>query len=188
MSRVGIGKQYLVFLMGTPITAILLLCSSPARKWGALVACLGVATYQVFWTAPASARIVADADADLAVYSRNSGQVGIEVIRRCFSEPLQIMHSELGIPGVLFPESRILDFTGLANPAVAQSRFDFEQLCETSRPEFIFRPHVTHQRLNRELDHSACLAQNYVRVRAPRYSSCPLHVRRDLLAKFEACR
>jgi hypothetical protein len=187
LGRFGLGHQYLDYFAVTAVVGILLLCSSRVRRWAVPAASIGILGYQVMSTVPPVAGVVSDAESDLAVYANNSGQVGIDVILRCFKEPVQIMHSELGIPGVLFPESRILDFTGLANPAVVHETFDFEQVCETARPEFIFRPHPTHQRLNRELDSSPCLAKNYTRVRSRKYTSCPLHVRKDLMPQFLAC-
>jgi hypothetical protein len=179
--------HYLVCLAGTPAVGFMRLFSTRAPWLGAVGATLGLSAYQIASTAPAVVGIVSDAAADFADYSKNSGAVGVDRILRCFEEPLQLMHSELGIVGVLFPESRIVDFTGLANPAVANDTFDFEQFCATARPEFIFRPHVTHERLNRELDSSHCLAENYSAVPPARYTSCPLHVRSDLLAKYLAC-
>jgi hypothetical protein len=185
--RFGLAHQYIHYFVGTTLVGALLLCPRGLQKWAVLAASLVIAAHQILATAPPVAGVTSDAEADLAVYSTNSGQVGIEVILRCFEEPLQIMHSELGIPGVLFPESRILDFTGLANPAVVHETFDFEQVCNTDRPEFIFRPHPTHERLNRNLDASPCFASRYVRVKPRRHTSCPLYVRKDLLAKFVAC-
>jgi hypothetical protein len=129
---------------------------------------------------------------DRAIYeasaARDGDLVGLDTVRACFAEPLQIVHSELGVPGVLFPESRIIDYTGLANPSVVDGRFDFERLCLDARPEFIFRPHWTHKRLNESLDASRCLAEGYTAVPLPRPSGCPLYVRNDLVTRFEACK
>lgn len=189
----GIGKtgtlhQYITYAAATPLVGLLLLLSTRVQKIAAVALALGLTAFQVRSIAPQRFELESDAASDFGVYSINSGQVGIEVIKACFPEPLQLMHSELGIPGALFPESRVLDYTGLANPAVAKGTFDFEQVCSKDQPEFIFRPHTTHVRLNRELDSSECLAKNYTRAPLRRRSSCPLYIRNDLVAQYKSCR
>lgn len=184
----GIGHQYITYAAVPPLVGGLLLLSTRLQKIGALALTLGLAAFQIYSVAPPRLELETDAESDFGVYSNNSGQVGIDVIKACFPEPLQLMHSELGIPGALFPESRVLDYTGLANPDVAKHTFDFEQVCSTEQPGFIFRPHTTHQRLNRTLDSSECLAENYTRAPLRRWSSCPLYVRNDLVARYRSCR
>lgn len=128
---------------------------------------------------------------DDAIYARSAARdgdlVGMTAIRRCFEEPLTLTHSELGVPGVLFPESTLIDFTGLANPRIVDRSFDFERVCANDRPEFVFRPHRTHRRRNEELGASRCLAEGYTLAILPRRSACPLYVRNDLVARFGAC-
>lgn len=188
VGRAGSAHQYITYAAGTAMLGVLLLLSPRHQKLAALALTLGLTALQLRALAPPRLELESDAASDYGVYSINSGQVGIEVIKACFREPLQLMHSELGIPGALFPESRVLDYTGLANPAVAKGTFDFEQVCSKDQPEFIFRPHTTHQRLNRELDSSPCLAKNYTRAPLRRWSSCPLYVRNDLVAQYKSCR
>ena len=136
---------------------------------------------------PHSIRIASDDESIQRMLRRSRSVVGMDRIARCFGQPLTLMHSELGIPGVVFLESRVTDYTGLANRDVTERRFDFEQVCRTERPEFIFRPHWTHAQLNESLNHSVCLAEEYVEAKLSRPSSCPLFVRKDLAAKFDAC-
>jgi hypothetical protein len=87
----------------------------------------------------------------------------------------------------MFPESRVIDLTGLANPSIVEQRFDLEALCQKDRPEFLFRPHQTHRALNRSIDQSPCVAENYALAPLPRKSVCPLLVRKDLLPRYLAC-
>lgn len=128
---------------------------------------------------------------DMAIYEKESAHdsslVGLDTLRACFAEPVQMTHSELGIPGVLLPESRVIDLTGLANPSVVSRRFDFERLCLDDRPDFVFRPHRTHRVLNEVITASPCLAEHYTAARLPRPSASPLFVRNERLARFEAC-
>jgi hypothetical protein len=151
-----------------------------------MVVC-GVAALQIPSALPPSWSIVSDELSNTKTIGSHAADVGIDVIQRCFTEPLQLTHSEIGLPGVLFPESRIIDFTGLANPRIVDRTFDFEQLCKTDRPEFIYRPHWTHQALNHVLDGSACLRERYTAVPLPRRSSCPLYVRKDLVSRYLEC-
>jgi hypothetical protein len=187
IGRLGSEHQYIVYAAGTPLLGLLLLLPSHRQKFYAVTLTLALSVFQIGRMAPPAFELQSDAESDFDVYSTNRGQVGIEVIKACFPEPLQLMHSELGIPGALLPESRILDYTGLANPAVARGTFDFEQICSTEQPGFIFRPHTTHERLNRELDSSECLAKNYALAPLNRCSSCPLYVRNDLIARYRSC-
>jgi hypothetical protein len=147
--------------------------------------CLGAV--QTSRTLPAEIGVVSDEVSNMRTIRSHTADVNIDVIRRCFEEPLTLTHSEIGLPGVLFMESKIIDFTGLANPKVVNGTFDFETTCESERPEFIYRPHYTHKALNETLDQSPCLSAGYTRVKLPRRSSCPLHVRNDLLAHYLAC-
>lgn len=187
IGRLGSEHQYIVYAAGTLLLGLLLLLPVQRQKIYAVALTLALSVFQIGRMAPPALELQSDAESDFDVYSINSGQVGMEVIKACFPEPLQLMHSELGIPGALLPESRILDYTGLANPAVARGTFDFEQICSLDQPGFIFRPHTTHERLNRELDSSECLAKNYARAPLKRCSSCPLYVRNDLIARYESC-
>jgi hypothetical protein len=180
-------SSYEVYFLGFPIFAVLLPLRDRARAL--LAASLAVGSVVVL-LARAFPRPFAVAT-DRAIYessaSRDGDLVGLDAIHACFPEPLQLTQSELGVPGVLLPESRIIDYTGLANPSIVDGRFDFERLCAEDRPEFVFRPHWSHRKLNEELSASRCFAANYTAVGLPRPSGCPLLVRNDLVARFEAC-
>jgi len=177
-------RHYVIYFLGIPILALLRLIPQHVRR--IVVPCLAA-----FVTIAGAVRMTAAqplvVKSDLRIYERalqnDQSLTGIDVIRRCFSQPVQLVHSELGIPGVLLSESRIIDYTGLANPSVARGHFDFEKLCAGERPEFIFRPHWTHKRLNEQLSASPCLASQYTGAAV----SESLFVRNDLIEKFNVC-
>lgn len=183
--------SYFVFFLGLPIVALV---AGRARIRGAPARIVGLAALTVVPVVIASVttlqkpfRVVEDDVIYTSSATRDGDLVGIDTIRGCFEEPLKLTHSELGVPGVLFPESKIIDYTGLANPSIIDRSFDFERLCRADRPDFVFRPHRTHRTLNEELSASRCLAEEYTPARLRRRSACPLYVRNDHVARFEAC-
>lgn len=201
-------EQYARYLVGVPAVGLFLLLPSAVRvirrrraesppaperaeRWLAVLlptaASVLLGAVQTSRTLPATLAIVSDDVSNMRTIGSHSADVGMDVIHRCFGEPLTLTHSEIGLPGVLFMESKIIDFTGLANPKVVDGSFDFEALCEGEQPEFIYRPHYSHRALNKTLDNSRCLAAGYTRVRLPRRSTCPLHVRNDLVAQYLSC-
>ncbi|CAN5924832.1 hypothetical protein BH11MYX4_BH11MYX4_33610 [soil metagenome] len=178
---------YLVFFLGLPIVALISPFGRAARMRmvGAATVLLIVVASVV--TSREPFRVVEDDVIYASSAARDGDLVGIDAIRRCFEEPLKVTHSELGVPGVLFPESKVIDFAGLANPSIVDRSFDFERLCTSERPDFVFRPHRTHRKLNEELSASRCLAETYTLARLPRPSACPLYVRNDHAERFDAC-
>jgi hypothetical protein len=109
---------------------------------------------------------------------------GIRAVQDCLPEPLHIYHSEIGVPGVLFPRSTITDFAGLMHKDVALHGFDVDGRCSADRPEVIFMPHKVYIPLRRRVEESAC-ARNYTRMVDD--SSSPLYVRNDLAEGFRRC-
>jgi hypothetical protein len=136
---------------------------------------------------PDRIEVLDDAAISRNLVDRYRSNVGIYEVEACVPEPFTLYHSELGIPGVLFPGSRIVDLTGLMNPRLVFGAPSFDAYCQEDRPEVIFLPHWTHERLNREIQESRCI-QGYVKEALPRESSCPLYLREDLHEAFEACR
>jgi hypothetical protein len=178
--------DYLGFVVGVPLSALVI--ALPAKNRApACVAAVAMMAALTLARIPRPMSIANDHDIYQQVAATDSDLVGIEVIERCFPQPFQLSHSEVGAPGVMFLESRIIDSAGPANPKVARNQLDFEQICRDDRPEFIFRPHGSHKRLNQELSASPCVATSYTQVTLPRRSACPLLVRNDLLEKFSAC-
>jgi len=118
--------------------------------------------------------------------SNLNSMTGIDDVKRCIAEPTTVYHSEIGVPGVLFPDSTVTDLTGLMNRRIAFERPPFDGYCLASPPEVLFLPHWTHESLNREIADSECL-QLYARPRGVPESSSTLFIRRDLVARFDAC-
>ena len=75
---------------------------------------------------------------------RMAAMTGIDVVRRCVREPTHIYHSELGVPGVLFPESKITDLSGLMNPRLVFERSSFDEYClaDSARDPLSASPHA----------------------------------------------
>jgi len=178
---------YLVYFLGVALASVLALVREQLRSLAvASASALAVAVCSVTMQ-PRPFAIASDTAIYESVSARDANLVGLDTIRSCFPEPVQLMHSELGIAGVLLPESRIIDVTGLANPEVVNRSFDFERLCTDDEPDFVFRPHRTHRVLGEVVAASPCVAARYTAARLPRRSVSPLFVRNDHVARFEAC-
>ena len=109
---------------------------------------------------------------------------GLRTVRACMPEPLHLYHTEIGVPGVWFPRSRITDMAGLMDVDIALHGMDFEARCRRDRPEVIFLPHRSYRSLRRQIAAGTCL-RDYRRV--VRDSSSPLYVREDLAPELLAC-
>jgi hypothetical protein len=59
----------------------------------------------------------------------------------------------------------------------------FEEICQRDRPEAIFLPNPAYRSLREEIRRSRCF-QDYRRVLAR--DGSPLHIRKDLVLRFEA--
>lgn len=180
-------STYVLYFAGTPLAALGLGRAGARQPFESALVVGVLAVYRVVSWWPASFGVVTDAVSDRKTVDSHRADVGIDVIQRCFAEPIRLMHSEIGLPSVMFPGSHVFDFTGLSDPRVLEGAFDFEAICRKERPEFVFRPHWTHQRLNRMLDASPCLRDQYKEVPLARPSSCPLYVRSDLVPRYLAC-
>lgn len=180
-------STYVLYFAGTPLAALGLGRAGVRQPFESALVVGALAMYRVVSWWPTTFGVVTDAVSDRKTVDSHRADVGIDVIQRCFPEPIRLMHSEIGLPSVMFPESHVFDFTGLSDPRVLEGAFDFEAICREERPEFVFRPHWTHERLNRMLDASACLRTQYEEVPLARPSSCPLYVRSDLVPRYLAC-
>jgi hypothetical protein len=114
------------------------------------------------------------------------GWPGLAEVKRCIPEPTHMYQTELGLPGVMFLQSRITDLSGLMNRDIAFGDYDFDSNCLNDPPEVFFMPHRTHRRLNERVANGRCI-QGFVRVEDVPASSTPLYIRRDLLPAFERC-
>jgi hypothetical protein len=126
--------------------------------------------------------------ADAEYVARSGGQVttvrGIDDLERCLPNISTVYHSEVGVPGMVFPDAKVVDLSGLMSREIALERIPFDALCDRDRPEAIFLPHKNYVAKNLEIQQSACL-KRYTRV--VRLSSSPLYVRSDLAPAFSAC-
>lgn len=92
-----------------------------------------------------------------------------------------LFHTDMGAPGVLFPQARVVDLEGLLNEDVALRRVSFETLCRDLRPEAIYIPNPAYQALRAEVLASPCL-RSYESVDPDPLIA--LRVRSDLAARF----
>ncbi len=125
---------------------------------------------------------------DAAILRQHAGEFttvrGIYDLRRCLPDLHTLYHSEMGIPGLLFPDARVVDLVGLLSNAVALEHEDFETMCQRDRPEAIFLPHRGYATLRARIEASPCF-RNYQRM--VDQSSAPLYVRRDLAQRLLSC-
>jgi hypothetical protein len=92
-----------------------------------------------------------------------------------------LFHTDMGAPGLLFPEARVVDLDGLLNEAITLHGARFEALCQADRPEAIFLPNESYPELRREVGQSACL-RDYRTVDDDPTS--PLRIRADLREQY----
>ncbi len=92
-----------------------------------------------------------------------------------------LFHTDMGAPGVLFPEARVVDLDGLLNEDITLRHARFEDLCRADRPEAIFVPNHTYPELRDEVLKSECL-RGYRAVDAREDS--PLRVREDWVKAY----
>jgi hypothetical protein len=109
---------------------------------------------------------------------------GLADVKRCLPGIRQLYHSEVGVPGVVFPDARVVDLAGLMSERIASSRSRFDDYCLEDRPEVIFLPHKSYVVRNLEIAGSRCI-RGYERM--TRKSSSPLFVRADLAEPFRRC-
>ncbi len=103
-------------------------------------------------------------------------------LRDCLGNDAHLVHSEVGVPGLVFPEGRITDLGGLMNAAVADGSFVWERFCAAERPAIVYLPHPNYRVLREELETSACL-EDYTLVDSS--GSSPVYIRTDLAAVCE---
>jgi hypothetical protein len=88
-----------------------------------------------------------------------------------------LFHTDMGAPGLLFPDARVVDLDGLLNEAITLRGVRFETLCREDRPEAIFVPNEAYPELRREVLESECLRKYRPVDDDP---SSPLRVREDM--------
>ena len=107
---------------------------------------------------------------------------GLERLRDRLA-PQIVYHTDMGAPGVLLPEAKVVDLDGLLNEDITLRGARFEELCRADRPDAIFVPNEnTYPELRREILASRCI-EDYRPV-TPMDGS-PLYIRIDRLARYE---
>lgn len=104
---------------------------------------------------------------------------GLENLRAI--EPKVVYHTDMGAPGVLLPEAKVVDLDGLLNEDITLRGKRFEDLCQADRPDAIYVPNDGYVQLRQEVLSSQCL-QGYRAVTSMKHA--PLHIRKDLVARY----
>jgi hypothetical protein len=156
-----------------------------ASGWHALAATVATLIAAPLFAGPPPAFVF---PADSAFVERHMARYttvrGLGAVKACLPTTRHIFHSEIGVPGELFPQVDVIDFAGLMHEDVARGSFDVERRCTATQPEVIFLPHKVYRVLRKRVEQSECL-RNYTRMVTD--SSCPLFVRNDLADDFRRC-
>jgi hypothetical protein len=97
-------------------------------------------------------------------------------------DPRHVYHTDMGAPGLLFPDAKVTDLDGLLNEEITIERRSFEELCQRDRPEAIFLPNKAYASLRAEVLRSRCF-RDYQGVM--RRDGSALHIRKDLVPRYE---
>jgi hypothetical protein len=179
---VAIKVRAHLYLPALVALGLVLLCPLRWQRWGVLAVgaclCLGTAlTFPMSWP-----RLETDEVILLRQASPRTAFPGIERLRAALA-PKVIYHTDMGAPGLLFPEAKVVDLDGLLNEAVTLRGARFDELCRADRPEAIYYPKPNYARLRAEMSTSPCF-QDY-RAVTPQ-GVARLYVRSDLVAMFTA--
>ncbi|HKE14259.1 MAG TPA: hypothetical protein VKB80_05330 [Kofleriaceae bacterium] len=180
ISRVA-GDLYI----GYALAATILLAGARLHA-GAVAALAGVPILVTAVTglrAPAP-RLYSDRELLARHIERPTTLRGIRAVEACIPQPFHLYHTEIGVPGVLFPDSTVTDMAGLMDQQIALHGMDFDARCARDRPEVIFLPHRNYHSLRDQIAHGTCI-HDYQRV--VRDSSSPLYIRKDLIPTFLPC-
>jgi hypothetical protein len=170
---------------GYVLGAWILIAVAPRRPRSAAFAILAVAAVSVAIAHPPRAPSFPSDEAYLdAQLRQRSGFRDIRELGRCLGDDIGIYHSEIGLPGVMYPRAHITDLAALMTPQLAFGDASFDDLCLADEPEVIYLPHRNYDWLNREIRESECL-RGYRQVRGD--SSSPLYLRADLVADYRQC-
>jgi hypothetical protein len=105
---------------------------------------------------------------------------GIERLRDKLA-PRVVYHTDMGAPGLLFPEAKVVDLDGLLNESIALHGARFDELCRADQPDAIYYPKPNYARLRQEILTSPCFL-GYQAVTTP--DEVVLYVRSDLVARY----
>lgn len=177
------APQYLAFVVPTAVLFGLVVVNASWRAWWVVPVAALFASLVGGFQLPPDQR---DAAGLTRIASRMWALTGLYEVKRCLPEPLHLYHSELGVTGVLFADSKLTDLSGLMNPKLVFERPAFDSYCLADLPDVLFLPHRTHVRFNQEIAASECL-KRYVHPERIQGSSSTLYLRADRLAEFERC-
>ena len=107
---------------------------------------------------------------------------GLDDVAACLPAEVHVLHSEIGVPGMVLPQGRVTDLGGLMSPGWTHRTVDAR--CAEARPDEVFLPHEHYRRLRRALVEGQCL-QGY--RQAVVGGSSPMWLRRDHLPTMRAC-
>jgi len=171
--------------LGYAIAAsVLLLGAHVQASWAAILVALPLAVGSVRGL-PLPPLVVHDDATLLAKHIERFTTVrGILAVRACIPPPFRMYHTEIGIPGVLFPSATITDMAGLMDKEFARAGMSFDARCEKDRPELIFLPHRNYKVQRDRILNGTCIRDYQLVVSN---SSSPLYVRKDLAGDFVAC-
>lgn len=99
---------------------------------------------------------------------------GLGIVARCLPADATVLHSEIGVPGMVLPDARIVDLGGLMAPGWTPETADAR--CEALAPDAVFLPHPNYARLRAALADGRCLDRYALVLRE---TSSPLYVRAD---------
>lgn len=180
-SRVAI---YVAPAFEIPFVAAMALLLLPLRRVERQLAALAVAVVMAGTLYNYRVRRL-DAMDDTAILVKQIAprKVFLGIVPLTHLQPGHVYHTDMGAPGMLFPDAVVTDLDGLLNEELTIERRSFEEICQRDRPEAIFLPNVAYRALREEVRSSRCF-KDYRRVLAR--DNSPLHVRKDLVERFEA--
>ncbi len=177
--RVDIFLPGLGSLLTTALLATFAVLTLPSRPGAAVAAVLLVMGVVINFRLPAKLALEDDETILLRQIHPRLVFRNLEQIRKL--KPAVVFHTDMGAPGVLLPNTRVVDINGLLNREMTLQGVRFQTLCMREAPEAIYAPNATYPRYREEVLSSECM-KNYTAV-TPMDGS-PLFVRNDLLERF----
>jgi hypothetical protein len=107
---------------------------------------------------------------------------GLRALERCLGTDLHVLHSEIGVVGMVLHDGHVTDLGGLMSPG--WTHHTVARRCRDRAPDAVFLPHRNYRRLRKAMVDGGCL-EGMTQV-VDRGSS-PLFVRDDLLPKLAPC-
>ena len=105
---------------------------------------------------------------------------GLERLRDRLN-PATVYHTDMGAPGILLPEARVVDLDGLLNEDITLRGKSFRDLCEADHPEAIYLPKPVYVQLRDDILSSRCF-DDYQPVTPE--EGARLYIRQDLVQRY----